>query len=95
MFIELEDSEFGLESVYSNYENDNEPMYTAFKIRENKVIKRTLDYIWYSKGNFIPTQRLSIPSEDQVGEDGLPSESYPSDHMSLACKFKIKKQLFI
>lgn len=74
-------------NLHSAYFNtlipDSEPSYTTFKHREH-LESRVIDYIWL-KG-FKASEVLSIPSLDEIGPNALPSENYPSDHLSLSCK---------
>ena len=69
--------------------------FTTFKIRKDAGIKKeTIDYIWVSRDSQsgISNKDLdiqctySLPSMDQIGELGLPSASYPSDHLSISAK---------
>ena len=60
--------------------------FTTFKLRE-KELCRVIDYIWYTD-NLSLVEKLSMPTKLEIGEFGLPSKSYPSDHLSLYCKFE-------
>lgn len=63
--------------------------YTTFKIRE-KAYKRVIDYIYYSD-NLSLLEKSNIPvAEEVIGELGLPNADYPSDHLSLFCRFEFK-----
>ena len=59
--------------------------FTTFKIRE-KVQKRVIDYVFYNE-NLQLIAKSNIPTEETIGENGLPNAEYPSDHLSLFCKF--------
>lgn len=82
-------SPLGLDSAYRTLSADgsSEPSYTTWKIRPSGESRSTLDYVWYSRHGFSVDAVLSIPSEEQIGPDRLPSYHYPSDHLSLICDF--------
>lgn len=63
--------------------------YTTWKIRGSQATKRIIDYIFYS-GALECQATLPVPPEDQLEQSRLPSIRYPSDHVNLAAKFKIK-----
>ncbi|MCJ8733749.1 hypothetical protein PDJAM_G00227230 [Pangasius djambal] len=82
-------SPLGLDSAYRTLSTDGttEPSYTTWKIRPSGESCSTLDYVWYSRNGFSVDAVLSMPSEEQIGPDRLPSYHYPSDHLSLVCDF--------
>ncbi|KAK3578310.1 hypothetical protein CHS0354_004219 [Potamilus streckersoni] len=87
-------SKFGLVSVYTHLSNEGkEPPYTTWKIRgefgENKESCKTIDYIWHTKKGINVKSVLAFPSGEAIGENRLPSMTYPSDHLSLACDFEL------
>lgn len=41
-----------------------------------------LDYVWYEAGRMAVTRQIPLPSRDDVS-DFLPSERFPSDHLSV------------
>lgn len=45
--------------------------------------------MFYSGATCVPTHVLSLPQEDTIGLTGLPSPSWPSDHLSLRVHFTI------
>jgi hypothetical protein len=47
---------------------------------------KTEDYIWIR--GFDVLGYLSIPSREDIGENGLPCEKYPSDHIALATSLR-------
>jgi len=72
---------FGLSSVFS----DEEPPVTA---TWGKQFHCTTDFIFHT-GGLRPSERLSMPSVEEVfhsGPEGIPSLSYPSDHVALAAR---------
>jgi nocturnin len=80
----LTSSPLNLHSAYFNTVSpDIEPIYTTYKYRRS-LESRVIDYIWL-KG-FKASSVLSIPTPEEIGPNALPSENYPSDHLSLACK---------
>lgn len=82
-------------SVYNDDIIDNkDEIYTTWKIRPNKEVKRIIDYILYSCDvikNIIPIAYYSIPNKNLIPECRLPCHKYPSDHLALAAKFIICK----
>lgn len=87
-------SDIGLYSAYTKLSiNSEEPAYTTWKVRCSAdgpaETCRTIDYIWCSKDSIEITSLLDLPKEEDVGKDRLPSLSYPSDHLSLVCDFKL------
>jgi len=57
--------------------------YTTWKIRETGEQKSILDYIFHSP-QLKTVFTLDMPTEEQIGEDRLPSRQFASDHLSLA-----------
>lgn len=87
-------SDIGLYSAYTKLsKNSEEPRYTTWKVRYSAdgpaETCRTIDYIWCSKDSVEIKSLLDLPSEEDVGKERLPSLSYPSDHLSLVCDFKL------
>jgi mRNA deadenylase 3'-5' endonuclease subunit Ccr4 len=85
----------GLDSAYRLLMNNHEPPFTTwkFKSREEKHEKeesRTIDYIFYRSKNLIPIAYLEFPTKHDIGVNGLPSASYPSDHLALQTIFLIR-----
>lgn len=66
------------------------PDFTTYKWTGNsppKLARRTVDYIWLTKDKGLSIgARRRLPTETQIGEYGLPSEEWPSDHLPLAVK---------
>ena len=60
---------------------------TTYKIRD-KVYARVIDYIW--NNGFDLTTKNKLMNKLEIGELGLPSFSFPSDHLFLKAGFKIK-----
>lgn len=90
------DSPLGIASAYADCDTNSklssaerEPPYTTWKIRDEGEICHTIDYVFYSKRNLEIEAILELPTGDEIGEDRVPSFSYPSDHFSLVCDFKI------
>ncbi|XP_043917580.1 nocturnin isoform X1 [Protopterus annectens] len=86
-------SSLNLNSAYKLLSEDHqsEPPYTTWKIRPSGECCHTLDYIWYSQHALNVDSILSLPTEEQIGPNRLPSFSYPSDHLSLVCDFSFSK----
>jgi nocturnin len=70
----------------SAYNNDNCP-WTTWKQR-NIINKRCIDYVLYDPFWLKLTNILTIP-DDKECPNMLPASYYPSDHMAIACKFKM------
>lgn len=70
-----------LNSVYREALKD-EPVFTTWTKRQSeKELKRTLDYIFYSKNEFEVSAVLSLNSPSL--SKPIPNSEYPSDHLSL------------
>ncbi|XP_018579582.1 nocturnin isoform X2 [Anoplophora glabripennis] len=92
----LSDSHLGLSSAYANCDTnpklssaEREPPYTTWKIRDEGEVCHTIDYVFYSKDSLEVDAVLELPTEEEIGENRVPSFAYPSDHFSLVCDFKI------
>jgi len=76
----------------------NHPDFTSFKYKEDREQLRTIDYILHNE-YARPVQILEIPTRNRLqGHDGrftehvgLPSYTYPSDHVALFTRFAVKK----
>ncbi|CAF4151487.1 unnamed protein product [Rotaria sp. Silwood2] len=83
----------GFSSAYRKVLNDKEPLFTTWKFREHNGIEeeqcRTIDYIFYKPEGFVPIAILKLPSKEDIGSNGLPSNEYPSDHLALETIFNI------
>lgn len=93
IYAAFKESILGLRSLGTNLTaTKSEPLYTTWKIRGgpqgNTESCKTIDYIWYTK-HFQPKAILQIPSGEDLGENKLPSLSYPSDHLSLVCDLQL------
>ena len=93
-------SSLKLSSAYKNLSSDGatEPNYTTWKIRGRsdpeggeQHVCRTLDYIWYTDHALKLKALLNFPTDEQIGQDRLPSFRYPSDHFSLVAEFALLK----
>lgn len=73
--------------------DDKEPSFTTWKFRQYDEIEdeqcRTIDYIFYKPQGFVPIAILKLPTKDDIGLNGLPSNQYPSDHLALEAVFNI------
>ncbi|XP_071950537.1 nocturnin-like [Antedon mediterranea] len=80
-----------LDSAYKllSVDGKSEPAYTTWKIRKNGEQCHTIDYMWYTKTSLAIKSLLCFPTGDEIGENRLPSATYPSDHLSLVCEFSI------
>lgn len=92
----LLDNSLELGSAYADCDTNSnvlshqrEPPYTTWKIREEGEVCHTIDYIFYTKNHLEVEAVLQLPSGDDIGTDRVPSFSYPSDHFSLVCDFRL------
>ncbi|XP_072400714.1 nocturnin isoform X2 [Diabrotica undecimpunctata] len=90
------DNSLQLGSAYADCDTDprissaeREPAYTTWKIRGEGEVCHTIDYMFYSKNKLELEAVLDMPTGEEIGENRVPSFSYPSDHFSLVCDFKI------
>lgn len=67
-----------------------EPPYTTWKIREEGEVCHTIDYVFYTKNRLELEGVLEFPTEKDIGSGRVPNLSYPSDHFSLVCDFRIR-----
>jgi mRNA deadenylase 3'-5' endonuclease subunit Ccr4 len=75
--------------------NNHEPSFTTWKFKsreENKEKEesRTIDYIFYRSENLTPIAYLEFPTKMEIGQNALPSATYPSDHLALQSIFLIR-----
>ena len=67
--------------------SDNYPDYTTY----TQEFIGNLDYIFYSEGNVSVSHLLKLPTNDElIKSQKLPNEKYPSDHLKIAARLKIK-----
>lgn len=79
-----------LDSAYKV--SGSEPPFTSWKIRGGEgEVMHTIDYMFYSKRQLIVSCILNMPIEKDIGENRVPSMSYPSDHFSLVSDFYFNK----
>ena len=71
----------------SSYDNSSLD-YTTWKIRDTGEEKQVLDYIFHSD-DLRTLRTLGVPSEEEVGDQRLPSLAYASDHLSLVADIQI------
>ena len=92
----IEDEKKPFLSAYKMRENEDEDEhedcldYTTWKIRETGEQKHILDYIFHSP-QLKMLSTLDMPTEQQVGEDRLPSLQFASDHLSLVAEIELPK----
>jgi nocturnin len=77
-------------SAYQSVYNDDNCKWTTWKQRSS-VVKRCIDYIFYDSHWIKPVSFLAIPA-DEACPTMLPAPYYTSDHMALACRFKLLKR---
>ena len=81
-----EDEEMPLVTAYGLEESQSN--FTTWKIRETGEEKKILDYIFHSP-DLMTLFTLETPTEDQIGEDRLPSLGFASDHLSLVADISL------
>lgn len=96
IYTTLLNSKLGLSSAYAecspikaSVSALREPPYTTWKIRDEGEVCHTIDYIFYTKNRMDVEAVLEMPTSEEIGADRVPSFSYPSDHFSLCCDFKL------
>ena len=88
VYLHFKEASSWLESAYFTANSGKEPPLTSWKIRPGgKESKVTIDYVWYTVQLLNVNAVWSIPSEKEIGEDALPSLTYPSDHIALCVRF--------
>lgn len=79
-----------LDSAYKL--SGSEPPYTSWKIRGGEgEVMHTIDYMFYTKQKLVVSSILNMPIERDIGDNRVPSMSYPSDHFSLVSDFYFNK----
>ena len=74
--------------VMPHYGN-KEPPLTSWKFRAAGEAKYTIDYIWFTPDSLKVDSIWTVPTEEEIGKDGLPCEKYPSDHVSICSCFRL------
>ena len=87
----VQDEKNKLQSAYNLMGNESEDNleYTTWKIRETGEQKHILDYIFHSH-QLKTVSTLDMPTEEQIGEDRLPSLHFASDHLSLVAELRFE-----
>ena len=78
-------------SSYKQVYAGSEPPLTSWKFRPGKESKYTIDYTWYTSDKLAVDMVWRIPTEEEIGEGGLPCPKYPSDHVALCTFFQLKE----
>ena len=96
VYAAFQSSQLNLNSAY-RYLSDRmeEPAYTTWKVRggpkgQNEETAQCIDYMWFTKNHLQPVALLKFPTGEEIGENRLPSMTYPSDHLSLVVDFVFK-----
>ncbi|XP_064405292.1 nocturnin-like isoform X2 [Halichondria panicea] len=73
-----------LSSAYAaSFNGEKEPPLTSWKFRAYGESEYTIDYIWILKDKMVIDSIWRLPTKEEIGENALPSPSYPSDHLAL------------
>ena len=75
--------------VYAYGADPTGDLYTTWKTRGPKTVRRVIDYIVY-RGNLECKAILDVPSEEELEEAKFPGLRYPSDHLMIAAKFRLR-----
>ena len=59
---------------------------TTYKIRD-KEYYRMIDYMFYEHSKLEINKNARLLTKEEIGDRGLPSLGYPSDHLSLCVNF--------
>ena len=90
VYTHFKESSTWLESSYFTASGGKEPELTSWKFRPKGEAKYTIDYIWYTVGLLQVKAVSEIPTEGDIGENGMPGWTYPSDHVALCAQFAFK-----
>lgn len=81
----------GLESLWDRevLAGQEEELLSTFKFRSSGMAKRVIDYIWIAGTERLePVRRWQMPSEVEIGQNGLPGPHYGSDHVAVMVEFE-------
>lgn len=83
----LQNKDFNLKSAFHDIEFT---IFQSYGHTENSdyVTKNTIDYVMHSE-NLTVVNKISSPKEEMLRKDGLLSENFPSDHLSLFCTLSL------
>jgi nocturnin len=85
----VENETIKLSDAYSVISEPKQPTTIKFRETHANMLKRGIDYMFYTTVNLELTETFELPVNDQlVAEQGLPNLRYSSDHFALACSFK-------
>lgn len=79
---------FSSSYVTPHYGNKDPPL-TSWKFRAAGESKYTIDYVWFTPDTLKVDSIWTVPTEEEIGKDGLPCPKYPSDHVSLCTCFRL------
>lgn len=82
-----------LASAYSVANGGKEPEFTSWKFREAGESIYSIDYIWYTSNQLAVSAVWSLPSREDIGMNGLPTMSYPSDHLAIGAEITINENI--
>jgi nocturnin len=87
------DSPLKLSSSYvTPHYGNKEPPLTSWKFRAAGESKYTIDYIWFNSDMLKVDSIWTVPTEEEIGKDGLPCAKYPSDHVALCTCFRLETE---
>jgi len=69
----------------------HEEPFTLFQTYGDNLftIKNTFDYVFHSENLWL-VQKIGPPLKEKLRDDGLLSQEFPSDHLSLYCTLSFK-----
>ena len=79
-------------SYITPHYGNKEPPFTSWKFRTAGESKYTIDYIWFNSDTLKVDSIWTVPTEEEIGKDGLPCAKYPSDHVSLCTCFRLESE---
>lgn len=79
-------------SYVTPHYGNKEPSLTSWKFRAAGESKYTIDYIWFKSDTLKVDSIWTVPTEEEIGKDGLPCAKYPSDHVSLCTCFRLENE---
>jgi mRNA deadenylase 3'-5' endonuclease subunit Ccr4 len=86
------DRQFSFKNSYAESVDANgRQLPSTFKIREQiGLVSHTIDFIFFTDSSLALVKLLNMLDESEIDQEiGLPNLTFPSDHISLVCDFKI------
>lgn len=85
----VKNGDLDFRDAYTFEPNPKQPTTIKKRGEEGKMLRRGIDYIFYTQDKLELTEYLELPENDLlINEQGLPNLSHASDHLSLVASFK-------